>query len=431
MDWQALAVILVVGLFILLVIGQWTAFALGSVGMVLMVLSRGVYSLDSVGSVVWNLTNNYVLTAVPLFIFMGEIVLRSGISDRFYRGVAAALTWLPGSLLHANIAASAIFSAISGSSVATAASIGTVAIPELRARGYDERIVFGSLAAGGTLGILIPPSIVLILYGALVEESVPRLFMAGLLPGIGLALLFSLYIGVRVALNKSLAPPSAVAHMSFAQRMEHVWHLVPVVALMAVVLGGIYTGIFTPTESAAVGAAGALLLAASHRALSRAMFTDSLYSTVRTSCMILFIIVGAQILVLGLTYADISRQLSGFIVDAELSKWVLFGALVVLYIFLGFFVDGVSMLYITLPVLLPVVQAAGFDLIWFGIVLTILIELGQITPPIGLNLFTIQAISGGRPIGMVIQGSTPFVFIMLAMVLLLAVFPQIALWLAT
>lgn len=429
MSWEYTALILVGALALMLLAGQWTAFALGSVGTLILFLSKGTLAFITISSVVWNTTNNYILVAVPLFLLMGEIILRGGISEYFYRGIAALLSPLPGGLLHANIAACAIFSAISGSSVATAASVGTVAIPEMMRRGYDPPIVFGSLAAGGTLGILIPPSIILILYGALVEESVAKLFMAGVIPGILLALLFSGYIAVRVMLRRELAPRVEMAELTPVQRLGRIAHILPMVGLMMAVLGGIYTGFTTPTEAAAIGALGAVLLAAAYRGLNRRMIAKALLSTVRTTCMVIFIIVGAQILSTSLTFSGISRGMSQWIVAMEFSKWYLFAALIVLYVVLGFVVDGLSMIYITLPVLFPIIVAAGFDVIWFGIVLTILIEMGQITPPVGLNLFTIQAISGGRPFREVVIGSAPFVFIMLLNIILLAVFPAIALWL--
>lgn len=429
MGWEMMLFILVGTLFLMLILGQWTAFALGFAGTLVLYIARGTNGFVSISSVVWNTANSYILIAVPLFLLMGEIILRSGISDRFYRGVATLMVWLPGGLLHANIVATGIFSAISGSSVATAASVGTVAIPELRSRGYDHKIVFGSLAAGGTLGILIPPSIVMILYGALVEESIPELFMAGLLPGIAMAGLFSVYIGIRVLFQRHLAPRTEEQQLPLRERAMFVAHIVPIVGLMVVVLGGIYTGITTPTEAAAIGAFGAILLSLGYRTFTYALFRDALLSSVRTTCMVLFIILSAQILSTALTFAGITREMSQWIVDMEFGKWSLFVAMVILYIILGFFVDGISMIYITLPVLFPVVQSAGFDIIWFGVVLTILIELGQITPPVGLNLFTIQGISGGRPFSEVVLGSTPFVFLMLVIIVALAFFPGLALWL--
>jgi len=429
MSWELLSLLLLGSLGISLVLGMWTPMALGAVGMLMLYIAKGPLGLLSLSSVIWNTVNSYILIAVPMFLLMGEVILRSGVSTKFYRGVAVLMRRLPGGLLHANIVACALFSAISGSSVATAASVGTVAIPEMTQRGYEPRLVFGSLAAGGTLGILIPPSIIMILYGALVEESIGKLFMAGLLPGLLMAGLFMVYLAIRVMLEPSVAPQTREAALPAAEQFRYVMHILPIVALLAAVLGGIYFGITTPTEAAAMGAIGALILAWGYGGLNRKVFGESVMSTVRTTCMVVFIIVGAQILSAALSYAGISRGMSQWIVDLGLSRWMLFAALVVLYVILGFFVDGISMIYITLPVLFPVVVAADFNIIWFGVVLTILIELGQITPPVGLNLFTIHGISGGYPFGDVVRGSVPFVFLMLLMILLLAVFPEIALWL--
>ncbi|MFM9845705.1 MAG: TRAP transporter large permease [Hyphomicrobiaceae bacterium] len=428
MSLDTLIIVLGLSLTILLIAGQWMAFALGAVGMLLMFMSKGALGLQSLSSVVWNTSNSYILIAVPMFLLMGELILRSGASNYFYRGVVVLLGRLPGGLLHANIFSCAIFAAVSGSSVATAATVGTVAIPEMLKRGYDPKPVFGSLAAGGTLGILIPPSIIMVLYGALVEESIARLFMAGVLPGLLMAGIFMMYIAIHLIFRPSLAPAKDVGERPPAADLFHIF---PVLGLLIVVLGGIYFGFTTPTEAAAVGAAGALALAAGYGGLSKKVFTESLMSTVKTTCMVTLIIIGAQILSAALTYSGVSRAVSEWILALGLSKWVFFLALVILYLILGCFVDGISMIYMTLPVLLPVIKAFGFDLVWFGIILTILIELGQITPPVGLNLFTIHAISGGYRFSDVVIGSFPYCFLMLFVILLLCVFPQIALWLPT
>ena len=429
MSLDILILILGVALTALLIAGQWMAFALGSVGMLLMYLSKGTLGLQSLSSVVWNTSNSYILIAVPMFLLMGELILRSGASNYFYRGVVVLLGRLPGGLLHANIFSCAIFAAVSGSSVATAATVGTVAIPEMLKRGYDPKPVFGSLAAGGTLGILIPPSIIMVLYGALVEESIARLFMAGVLPGLLMAGVFMIYIAIHLMINPSLAP----AHKAGDARppASDLLHVFPVLGLLITVLGGIYFGFTTPTEAAAIGAGGALVLAAGYGGLTKEVFSESIMSTVKTTCMVTLIIIGAQILSAALTYSGVSRAVSEWILALGLSKWTFFLALVVLYLVLGCFVDGISMIYMTLPVLLPVIKAFGFDLIWFGIILTILIELGQITPPVGLNLFTIHAISGGHSFSDVVIGSFPYCFLMLFVIALLCFFPEIALWLPT
>jgi tripartite ATP-independent transporter DctM subunit len=425
---ELLTLVMLAGLFVCLAIGQWTAFALGAVGMLVLWLSKGTLGLQSISSVVWNTANSYILIAVPMFLLMGEVILRSGISGRFYTGVVAVLGRLPGGLLHANIASCAIFSAVSGSSVATAASVGTVAIPELKRAGYQPAAIYGSLAAGGTLGILIPPSIVLVLYAALVEESLGRLFIAAVIPGLLMTLVFMAYIMLRVAIQPGMAPSRNPATMPAARRGAML-HLLPILGLLVVVLGGIYGGIATPTEASAIGAAGAILLAAAYRALSLKMLTEALASTVRTTCMVTLIIIGAQILSTALTFSGVSREVSEWVLALELSKWVLFAAVMLLYLVLGCFVDGLSMMYMTLPVLLPVFKAIGFDLVWLGVIIVIVIEIGQITPPVGLNLFTIHAISGGARFSEVANGSLPYVVLMLAMIALLALFPDIALWL--
>lgn len=432
MSLELIILILVGSLALMLLIGQWTALALGSVGVLVLFLSKGLLGLQALSSVIWNNSASYILIAVPMFLLMGEIILRSGVSGYFYRGVVVLLSWLPGGLLHANILSCAVFSAVSGSSVATAATVGTVAIPEMMKHRYEPRMIFGSLAAGGTLGILIPPSIVMVLYGALVEESIAKLFMAGILPGLTLSAIFMVYIAIRLMMDPTLAPRSheGAKELDAAQARDVV-HVFPVMALLVSVLGGIYIGFATPTEAAAVGAAGALLLAALYGNLNWLVFNQAVMSTVKTTCMVVFIIIGAQILSTALTYSGASRAISEWVLGLGLTKWQFFAVLIVLYLVLGCFVDGISMIYMTLPVLLPLIKSFGFDLIWFGIVLTILIELGQITPPVGLNLFTIHAISGGASFSEVVKGSVPYVVLMLLMVILLAVFPALALWLPT
>jgi len=428
MSLELLTLILVVSLALMLMAGQWTAFALGICGVLVLYLSKGVIGLTALSSVVWNNANSYILIAVPMFLLMGEVILRSGVSSYFYRGVAVLMGRLPGGLLHANIASCAVFSAVSGSSVATAATVGTVAIPEMLARGYEPRTVFGSLAAGGTLGILIPPSIVMVLYGALVEESVARLFMAGILPGLLMAAIFMIFIAGLLLVKPHYAPPPDVSGKSRASDAIHVF---PVLGLLIVVLGSIYSGIATPTEASALGAAGAIVLAVGYCSFTRKVFAQSLMATVKTTCMVALIIICAQILSTALTYSGVSRTVSEWVMGLGLGKWAFFLALVVLYIVLGCFVDGISMIYMTLPVLLPVVKAFGFDLVWFGVILTVLIELGQITPPVGLNLFTIHAISGGAKFSEVAAGSAPYVALMLLVILMLCFWPGIALWLPT
>ena len=431
MSWEIMLLLLIGILFLMLLMGQWIAFALGLSGMILLFVGGGLHTFTGISSVVWNNINSYILIAVPLFLFMGQLILLSGVSRYFYDGVASLLYLLPGGLLYTNIVACAIFAAVSGSSVATAASVGTVAIPEMTKQGYSSKMVMGSLAAGGTLGILIPPSIIMILYGALVQRSVAKLFIAGIVPGIIMTVVFMIYIGLRLTFNKKLAPRRKTAKLGLRRHLAKIVHILPIIALLIVVLGGIYIGMTTPTEAAAIGALGAFILAFAYRGLNMKVLRKALLSAVNTSCMVLFIIVGAQILSSGLSYVGVPRGVSQWIVDMNLSKWTFFMALVILYVILGFFVDGISMIYITLPVLYPAIVDAGFDIIWFGVVLTILIELGQITPPVGLNLFAIHGISGGSTFNEVIIGTAPYTVLMLITIALLTKYPQLALWLTT
>ena len=415
-------------------IGQWTAFALGIVGVLVICLTKGWLGLLGLSSVVWNNSNSYILIAIPMFLLMGEVILRSGTSKNFYAGIVKMTHRLPGGLLHANIVSCAIFSAVSGSSVATAASVGTVAIPELKKAGYQHSAIYGSLAAGGTLGILIPPSIIMVLYAALVEESVGRMFIAGILPGLLMAAVFMIYIAIKVYRNPQAAPSKPLSEQVSSELqkgsiLSALWDVLPIVSLLVVVLGGIYSGLTTPTEASAVGAAGAMLLAAGYRKLSWEVFRDSIMSTVKTTCMVAMIIIGAQILSTALTFSGLSREISEWIVSLGLSKWEFFLILVVLYVVLGCFVDGISMIYMTLPVLLPVIKVFGFDLIWLGVIITILIELGQITPPVGLNLFTIHGISGGAKFSEIVSGSVPYVALMVMVIILLTIWPEIVTWL--
>jgi tripartite ATP-independent transporter DctM subunit len=323
--------------------------------------------------------------------------------------------------------ACAVFAAVSGSSVATAAAIGTVAIPEMTRRGYERRLLFGSLAAGGTLGILIPPSIPMIIYGAMVDQSVERLFIGGVVPGILLTLLFMAFIWVRVTVTPSLVPPAEAAP-TWGERLRSLPGVAPMVCLILLVLGSIWLGYATPTEAAAVGATAAMLLAALARRLTWTAFRESVAGTVRTTCMVLFIIVGAQILSYGLVRSGVSRALTAWVVGVGLSRWLLLGIIVLLYIFLGCVIDGVSMMVLTIPILYPIVIAAGFDPIWFGIVLVIMIELGAITPPVGLNMFVIQGLSGGRPLSEIVWGSLPFGVLMLVEIVIISLFPGLVTW---
>ena len=428
MAWQLELGLMLITVFGLLLAGLWVPVALGIAGLLGIAVHSGTPPLRALGNLGWNTMNDFVLTAVPLFILMGQLILKSGLSERFYQALTQWLSGVPGGLLHSNIIACGIFSAVCGSSVATAASIGTVSVKELQKRQYDNRMIFGSLAAGGTLGILIPPSIVAILYAAQTQESVAQLFIAGIGPGLVMMLLFMGYVTTRVYVNPTLAPAYR-GPTSSRLRLSSVLQMAPVALLMIVVLGGIYLGLMTPTEAAAIGAAGALALGVAFGNLDFQALKDCVKETAKTNCMILFIVLGAQIFSYALVNAGLNRALTAAVTDLQLTYGAMFMAVVLLYVILGCFFDGISMMLLTLPLLFPVVTAAGFNPIWFGIVLTILIELGQITPPMGLNLFVIKGIAGDASISEVTWGSAPYCLLMLGILGLIYVFPEIVLWL--
>jgi C4-dicarboxylate transporter, DctM subunit len=426
MSWTCSAIILAVLLFGLLLSGVWIAIALGMVGIFGLLLVSPL-SITGIGIIVWDTLDSFVLTAVPLFLFMGSIILNSGLSRDFYQGLSKWLDHIPGSLAHSNIFACSIFSAISGSSVATAAAIGAIAIPEMDKRGYYKPVTYGTLAAGGTLGILIPPSIILILYGSMIGESVGRLFIAGLIPGILLTLLFVIYILIRTVVDPSLVPRSEV-RATWIERLRGLIGILPIILLMFLILGGIYFGLVTPTEAASMGVVGALLLSVTRKQFTWQAFKISLEDAIKANCMLLFIMVGAQIMSFSIVTAGIPRGIVAQISSLNVDPGVLFVFICLMYLALGCFMDAISLMLLTLPVVYPVVLALSYDPIWFGIVLVILLEIGLITPPVGMNLFIIQGIAKS-PLGSVVRGAYPFVIIMLVMVVFLYLFPGLALWL--
>lgn len=429
MSLVAFSAVIVGLLFVLLASGVWIAIALMTTGMTGLYIEGGARTLLSLGSISWNSINSFTLSPVPLFIVMGAIILRCGIAERFYAALAIWLRFLPGGLLQSNVVACSVFAAACGSSVATAGTIGTVTIPELRQRGYDTRMIFGSLAAGGTLGILIPPSIVMIIYCSIVEVSVAKLFIAGVLPGLLLAALFMGYIALRGIMNPALAPADTTP-VSPAERMRALFDIVPLFGLILFVMGSIYLGWATATEAAAIGVVASFVIAAMYRGLNWANVKEAHLSAVKTTCMVLIIVVAAQVFSYALVYSGLSRSLTGWVISLDLPKFVLFLAIVVLYIFLGCLIDGSSMMLLTLPVLFPIITAAGFDLIWFGVAVVVLIEIGMITPPIGLNLFVLHGIGGrGTQFSDVAMGALPYVIIMLCFLLVMWFAPGIALWL--
>lgn len=375
----------------------------------------------------WKVSNEFTLTSVPLFVLLGEILLRAGVAERMYASVALWLNRLPGGLLHANIGASTLFSATSGSSVATAATIGTVALPEIRKRGYNERLFLGSLAAGGTLGILIPPSIHLILYGMMTGTSIPQLYLAATIPGLILAVVFSCFVTVVCCIWPEFGGERIQA--TWSQRIRSLTSLVPILLLFLVVVGSIYTGFATPTEAASLGLVFTLILAAFYRKLSISMLHEAFIGAMRTNAMIMLIVLASYFMNFVLSFLGIPQQLTAFISELGLSPVATMLLIIVFFVVLGCFLESLSMLVTMTPLVAPIVVALGYDPIWFGVVIIILLEVALITPPVGINLYVVQAIRRGGGITDVMLGSLPFVLCMFALIGLLMAFPEIALFL--
>ncbi|MAN55151.1 MAG: TRAP transporter large permease [Paracoccus sp. (in: a-proteobacteria)] len=405
------------------------------VGIVLFLLGIGVgqfYSafplLRGMGQVIWSSSNSSTLIAIPLFVLLGEILVRGGVAERTYAALDKWLSWLPGGLVHANIATATMFSATSGSSVATAATVATVAMPQAERLNYDPRLFSGAIAAGGTLGILIPPSINLIVYGFLTETSIPRLFSAGLVPGLLMALAFIAVTAAICWVRPGLGGPSR--GFSWAERARSLTQLVPIVVLFVVVIGSIYAGWATPTESAAIGVAIAALIAIllgdglGPRALS-----EALHGTIRISAMIMLVVTGATFLNFAMTSAGLGRQLTDLIGGSGLSPFGTLLLVIALYLVLGFFIETLSLMVATIPIVVPIIAGLGYDKVWFGVLLIVLIEMALITPPVGLNLFVVQGARKSGPMSDVIMGVIPYVLVMLTMIAALVALPGLALWL--
>lgn len=425
MSWELIIIVSFALVFLLLLSGLRVAAALGFAGITAAYIFFGKTALLEYIS--WAVGTNFVLIAIPLFILMGELFLHSGLSSKLYEGATGLLWRVPGGLLHSNILACAIFSAICGSSVATAVTIGTVAIPELEKRGYNMRVVLGSLAAGGTLGILIPPSIALIIYGVMTENPIGPLFIAGILPGIMITLLFMVHIAIRVKLHPELAPPFEA--MSLKRRVSSVLGMWPIALTIMMVLGGMYLGVMTPTEAAAVGAFIALLLGLAYRQLNWSGLKTSLLETVKTTSMIVFLVIGASMVTTVLTYSWATDKAAAWVTSLAVSPMIILMLIYLLYLIFGCFMDGVSLEVITLPVVYPIISALGFDPIWFAIVLVILIEIGMLTPPVGLNVYVIHGLRPSIPMTEVFIGIVPFFFVLLIGLAILTAFPIIVTWL--
>ncbi len=421
-----LSLLLLAVMFGALALGLWVAFSLSLVALTAL-LTRPLPVEQVLATSFWSSSTAWDLTALPMFIWMGEILFRSRLSEDMFTGLAPFVRRLPGRLAHVNVLGCAVFAAVSGSSAATTATIGKISLPELKKRGYDDRLAIGSLAGSGTLGLLIPPSIILIVYGAAVEESIARLFMAGVVPGIVLAGLFMGWVALWSVLNPDRMPP-AEARMPWPDKLRAARRLLPVILLIVGVIGSIYTGIASPTEAAVVGVALSLVLAFAQKSLTVQTFREGLLAATVTSCMIGFILAGAAVLTTAMGFTGLPRELATWIGTLGLSPLVLLAALTVLFVILGCFLDGISMVVLTTAVIMPLVVGAGFDLVWFGIYLVIVVEMAQITPPVGFNLFVIQGLTG-RNIFDIAWSAMPFFFLMLLMVVLLALVPDIALWL--
>ncbi len=425
MDSTLLSLGLILLLILLLASGLWVALTLALVGVVGITISSQASPGAVFATSVWGASSSWTLTALPLFIWMGELLFRTKLSADMFAGLAPWLSRLPGRLLHVNVLGSGVFAAVSGSSLATAATIGRMSLPELGKRGYDAYLSIGSLAGSGTLGLLIPPSIIMIVYGVAAEQSIPKLFVAGVLPGLVLMLLFSGYIALWALLNPAKIPADDLK-VSLSEKLRASMRLFPVIGLIIAVIGSIYLGVATATEAAAVGVLGSLILAMVSKALTWASFLDSIKSAMKTSCMIALILACANYLGLAMDYSGVPKMLAEGIASMNLSPGLLIAGLTVLFIVLGCFLDGISIVVIVTSIILPAVRLAGIDLIWFGIYLILVVEMSLITPPVGLNLFLLQSMTG-KSLAFVSKAAAPFFLLLVFAVVILWFAP----WLAT
>jgi C4-dicarboxylate transporter, DctM subunit len=427
MDLLTLTAVLILVLFALLGSGIWIAVVLAMIGFAAMVVQVSAPPGSVLATSFWSASNSWDLTALPMFVWMGEILFRTRLAEDLFHGLAPWLNRLPGRLLHVNVLGCAVFAAVSGSSAATCATIGRITLPELAKRKYDDRMAIGTLAGSATLGLLIPPSIILIVYGAATEQSIARLFIAGVIPGIVLAGLFMGYVAVWALVNRDRMPPPE-PRVSFIERVIATRRIIPIILLILGVIGSIYGGLASATEAAVVGVGLSLLLSWITGSLNRATFGDALIGATITSCMIAFILAGAAFLTIAMGFTGIPRALAEWIGTLGLSQWQLLFALTIFFIVLGCFLDGISMVVLTTSVIMPLVVAAGFDLIWFGIYLVLVVEMAQITPPVGFNLFVLQGLTG-RSIFAIGLYALPLFLLMCLAVVLITAFPELALWL--
>ena len=407
--------------------GVWVAISMigvSSIGM-LIFTSRPVG--DAMATTMWGTSSSWTLTALPLFVWMGEILFRTKLSENLFTGLAPWMSRLPGGLIHVNVVGCALFAAISGSSAATVATVGKMSIPELRKRNYPEKLLLGSLAGSGTLGLLIPPSIILIIYGVTVQESIAKLFIAGIIPGIMIAIIFMLYVIIWSIINKK-EMPLVSENFSLSEKIKGSKQLLPVIILITAVIGSIYAGVATATEAASLGVVGALILSFFQKTLNKETFKLSLLGATKTSCMIAFILAGSSFLSLAMGFTGLPRSLAIWIEEMNLSPYTLIFVLTIFYIILGMFLDGISAVVLTMAIIEPMIRQAGFDMIWFGIFLVVVVEMAQITPPVGFNLFVLQGMAN-KDMGFIAKSAFPLFLLLILAVMLIIIFPNIALWL--
>lgn len=414
-------------LFLLLGTGVWVGLSLLGVAFVGMSLFTSRPPGDAMITTIWSASSSWTLIALPMFIWMGEILFRTRLSEDMFRGLSPWMARLPGGLVHTNIVGCTVFAAVSGSSAATLTTVGKMSIPELRRRNYPENMIIGTLAGAATLGLMIPPSLTLIVYGVTINESITKLFLAGIVPGLVLALMFMGYVALSSVFSKNFKPDPEPT-MSFSQKVANSRFLLPVIALILVVIGSMYTGYATATEAAAFGVIGSLVLAAGQGSLSLRTFTESLMGATRTSAMIALILAGAAFLSLSMGFTGLPRALADFIAEQNLSKFELIMALLVFYIILGCFLDGISSVVLTMAVVEPMIREAGIDLIWFGIFVVVAVEMAQITPPIGFNLFVLQGMTN-HEMSYIAKAAIPMFLLMVVMVFVLIAVPELATWL--
>ena len=414
-------------LIVLLAISVPVAAALGTLGLALSQFYAALPLHRVVGEQSWTVSTSFILVAVPLFILLGEIMMRTGIASRMYSAMIQWLSWLPGGLMHSNIGACALFSATSGSSVATAATVGTVAMGEIKRFGYNERLFLGTLAAGGTLGILIPPSINLIVYGALTDTSIPQLYLAGLIPGICLSLIFMATVVIACLIRRDFG--GRTVETSWEERLATAPDVFPPLLIFLVVIGSIYAGIATPTESAALGVVGALLIAAIRRQLSISMLREALEGTMRTTAMVMAILLAAYFLNFVISSIGLTRYIDTLIAELGATPLQTLIVIILFYLVIGMFLETLSMMVATVPVIAPIIINLGYDPVWFGILVMLLVETAMITPPVGINLFVVQSVRGSGDVHDPMIGAIPFIIALLIMIALLVIYPEIALFL--